>query len=150
MQGKAGKISVFPVLAVGVICLLMFLSWTPDPRMRSISWLPEFVTAWADENTTSRTGFGMFLLGLVVGFWNCSQRQELRNFLWYLLGMSGMVLLMELVQVVLPNRVFDWYDVLWGIGGGQFGVIFAFAIDRVRSAFRSAIIRRKIKKFSHY
>ncbi|WP_245326128.1 hypothetical protein [Hymenobacter wooponensis] len=90
------------------------------------SWLGQW--ADADSNDRIRTGIPFVFLGLVVGAWLSAE-----GYLWYwwgmaLLALSAVVVIAELGQLFLPQRFFDWGDILWGIVGGASGLAAAAVI----------------------
>ena len=106
----------------GQVFLVLYLSWIPDPAMKKVGWLPEWLSGWADENATLRTGVPFVLLGLLAGGWLIRKRSGCIAWLVALAALLLLVLVAEAGQLLIPRRVFDWEDIAWGACGAGVGL----------------------------
>lgn len=127
MYPPAMKYTLPAVVLLGV---LFYLSWIPNPEIRNVGWIPGWVSEWADRRVIMRTGVGMFPLGFLAGVWIGVNRYDVYVFMMTGVALVGVVLLMELGQIFLPQRVFDLRDVFLGGMGGAGGMIFGLAVNR--------------------
>jgi hypothetical protein len=123
------RLGILLTLFIGTL-LVFYLSWLPLPKLSPLWFIPSWLGKWADadSNDRIRTGIPFVFLGLVVGAWLAAEGQ-----LWYRWGMallmlSAVVVIAELGQLFLPQRFFDWGDILWGIVGGATGLAAAAVI----------------------
>lgn len=104
-------------LALASVALIAFLGLRASPFMREISWLPPWVATWADRHWVLRSFVGFFLLGLV---WFSLVRRGWRH----VGALCGFATAVEVVQLWIPRRVYDWRDIAASI----LGVLAAWAI----------------------
>jgi VanZ family protein len=92
--------------------------------MALLSWIPEGLARWADENPNFRTSLPLLGLAffLCLGF-------SLGRIKWPITFGASISLLTLIIaesgQVFLPHRSCDWKDMVWGILGVILGIIFA-------------------------
>ena len=141
-----GKILFLIVPAVVLVGLLFYLSWIPDPQMANVRFLPNGLSAWADSHWIARTGVALFPLGVLIGGWLGVIRSGLRDFLIAVVMLAAVVLGMEIGQMLIPGRVFDWSDIQVGMAGGSLGLVFALALTRGYLEIAAATIRIRLKK----
>jgi VanZ family protein len=124
---------------MGVIALMFYFGLRSSPRMAEITWLPHWFGKLADEFDTFRhfAGFAAlaattFFMPLVVGLQRSPKAKEaFRD--WALLTMLVMVAAMEIAQLWIPTRHFDWEDMYWGWAGALSA---RFALDTARRVRR--------------
>lgn len=100
-----------------MVGLILYLSRTPDPAMVRIDWLPASVGAWADRHGTLRTGVALVPPGGLLGLWLAVNRRAIKDWITGGSCLLTLVIVAELGQLVIPRRVFDWRDILWGGAG---------------------------------
>ena len=112
----------FLLIGLGLVGAIFYFSWVPDPAMQDQKWLPQWLRTWADRYDQLRTGVPLVPLGFIGGIYLAWRRSPLPHWPMLWLGLSGLVLLAELGQVLLPRRRFDLMDVFWGSAGAAVGV----------------------------
>lgn len=85
--------------------------------------LPLWLAQWTDANQNLRTGVPFLILGIVSVFLNFKKAHVMR------LGIIG-VMVVESVQLLLPNRSFDMADVAFAVIGLALGIIIGMLLDR--------------------
>ncbi len=106
--------------------LVLYLSWLPWPQLRSAGLLPAWLTTWSDQaaNENIRTAVPFLGLGLLMGGWLLDHGGwRWRSGLGAWAALTGLALLAEAGQLLLPHRSCDPADVLWGAGGGLAGLL---------------------------
>lgn len=102
----------------GAAGLFMFFAWRASPWLSELPWLPHWLSAWADEYGVARNVAAFFAFGL-VGF-------TLLGRGWRPAVLQGIFATgLEVVQIWLPRRLFDWRDIaasLLGLFLGWLGV----------------------------
>lgn len=112
----------FLLVGIGLVGAIFYFSWVPDPAMQDQKWLPQWLRTWADRYDQLRTSVPLVPLGFIGGIYLAWRRSPLPHWPMLWLGLSGLVLLAELGQVLLPRRRFDLMDVFWGSAGAAVGV----------------------------
>lgn len=122
--------------------VLIGLGLVPDTYVNAVAG-PEWAVRWADDHDFLRHffGFGLvtFLWAVALGF--CSRRSEgqtNRRTLWRwvcLLGLIALPVLLEVAQLAVPRRAFDWMDVL----AGSLGVFLGLTLPCVRKLFPARV-----------
>ena len=109
------------------ISFILYVTFRSSPKITEIPWFPKFLAVWFDEHDEIRHLFGYGVLGLLT-FWVRFDFSDSR-FRWlrwfrtsrYRTGRLGALLaliyLLELSQLPLPNRDFDWMDIVNGWAG---------------------------------
>lgn len=128
---------VVGVLACLIIfAAILFFTFRPSHSVRDISWMPQRWGLWLDEHDEFRHFIGFAVFGGVVfllnfdSLFNRSRSRFVRRFrssrnrTGRLGALLVLVYALELAQLAVPNRDFDWLDVVNGWGG----VLFAWAI----------------------
>ena len=106
--------------------LITYLSLRPSPQLSEISWLPAWLSAWADIHGDLRTAVPFFMLSsyLALESWyGFRASRALPNLLWILglYGLLGILGLTEFIQIWLPQRTASWADIAWGSAGALAG-----------------------------
>jgi len=128
---------LFAVFAFAVLFVaILFFTFRPSSNVADLSWMPQRWGLWLDDHDEFRHFIGMvvfaaagFLLNF-DSFFNRSKHRFIRRLrsTRYRTGRLGaflvLVYVLELAQINMPNRDFDWLDVVNGWGG----VLFAWAL----------------------
>jgi len=124
---------LFYALALVGAGLVLYLSWRTHPRMEDVWFIPDWVSAWADErrNDTLRTAVPFVALGWLAGGWLSVQGRPWRQWLWAWAALVGLVIVAEIGQVFMPERSFDLADIGWGAAGALLGLGTVAAIRRL-------------------
>ncbi len=121
---------------VVILGLILFLTFRPSTNVSTLSWMPERWGLWLDEQDEFRhfIGFSVFAaVGFMLNFdssLNRSSSRFLRRFRSsrYRTGRLGgflvLVYILELAQLAIPERDFDWLDIV----NGWAGVLVAWGI----------------------
>ena len=121
---------LLPWMAACIVVSVIVLSWLPSPRLAEQVPMPEFVGKWVDshKHENLRTAVPFLFLGLLQGFrllGKASGRKTwFRSWLWLVL----LAWVAEAGQIPLPNRRFDFMDLLYGAGGGAVGLMIVLMI----------------------
>ena len=97
-------------LALALAAVIAFFALRTSPYLQYIPWLPRSVGVWADHNGILRNTAAFFVLALII---------------YLLLGRRlGCVLALvvfggavEVAQLWIRGRVFDWRDIVASIAG---------------------------------
>lgn len=116
--------------------LVLYLSWRTHPRMEDVWFIPDWVSAWADErrNDTLRTAVPFVALGWLVGGWLWVQGRPWQQWLWAWVALVALVSAAEIGQVFMPERSFDLADIAWGAAGALLGLGTVAALRGLRLA----------------
>lgn len=127
---------VYVLLLVG-IGLVFYLSWVPDPHLRKIGFIPNWLSSWTDKraNENLRTGVPFVFLGLMTGLLSKKQLLSLRHWIVSWLFLIGVVILAEAGQLFLPHRYFSWGDIIWGTIGSLIGLVGASFLVLLRRGY---------------
>jgi hypothetical protein len=143
---------VFGVLAfLALFAVIIFFTFRASTNVSDLSWMPQRWGLWLDDHDEFRhfIGFAVFagacfLLNLDSAF-NRSRSKFLRKFrssrnrTGRLGALLVMVYLLELGQLAVPERDFDWLDIVNGWAGILFawGIWYAFKSRRRRQRRRA-------------
>lgn len=121
---------VFGLLAfVAIFAVVLFFTFRGSPNVSTLSWMPERWGLWLDDHDEFRhfIGFTVFALaGFLLNFDAALTRsrhrlirkfRSSRNRTGRLGAFLVLVYVLELGQLALPGRDFDWLDVVNGWGG---------------------------------
>jgi len=127
------------ISALGFVLLfavILFFTFRQSANVSNLSWMPQRWGLWLDDHDEFRhfIGFAAFAAAAFLlnfdSVFNRSRSKFVRKFrssrnrTGRLGALLVMVYTLELGQLVLPNRDFDWLDVVNGWGG----VLFAWSI----------------------
>lgn len=119
-----------------ILAAILFLTFRASTNVSEFSWMPQRWGWWLDEHTAFRhfIGYAVFAAtGFMLNFdavFNRSRSRFIRKFrsshnrTGRLGGFLVLVYVLELGQLAMPKREFDWLDIVNGWGG----VIFAWGI----------------------
>jgi hypothetical protein len=125
------SILAFVVLAA----LIIFFTFRGSSNVSDLSWMPQRWGLWLDEHDEFRhfIGFAVFAaVGFSLNFdsfFNRSHSRFIRKFRSsrYRTGRLGLFMVLvyalELAQINMPDRDFDWLDIVNGWGGVLLGWI---------------------------
>lgn len=103
--------AVFRTLAlVGAAALFMFLAWRGSSWLGDIAWMPPWISRWADVHGVTRNIAAFFVFGL-FGF-NLLGRRGPHIALFSLFATA-----IEVAQIWIPSRYFDWRDIAASLAG---------------------------------
>lgn len=124
------RLMVIRVLGLGgAVGLFMFFAWRTSPWLSELPWLPHWLSAWADEYGVARNVAAFFAFGL-VGF-------TLLGRGWRPAVLQGVFATgLEVVQIWLPRRLFDWRDILASLFGLFLGWLGVTAVACLLRAWR--------------
>lgn len=112
------------VLALGAA--VAYFALRSSPYLQYISWLPRPVGIWADRNGILRNVVAFFALGLLV--YLLVGRRAI-----HVIVLCAFGTLLEVSQIWIRGRVFDWHDIVASIAGVLLAWPFAVLLRR-RSA----------------
>lgn len=125
--------------AIGV-ALIFGLSWQTDPNLKGLPFIPSWVYNWTDsyKNGTIRTAVPFFGLGLLFGGWFCMRNSSIGHFIKAWIVLTGVVVLAEFGQYVIPSRDADIKDISWGSAGSFFGLALMNLLLKFTRYFRKS------------
>ena len=140
---------------IALFAVIIYFTFRPSTNVSDISWMPQRWGLWLDEHDEFRhfIGFAVFAgVCFLLNFdpvFNRSRSKFIRKFrssrnrTGRLGALMVMVYLLELGQLAVPERDFDWLDIVNGWAGILFawGIWFAFK-SRQRRQRRRANERR--------
>jgi VanZ family protein len=106
----------------------MFLAWRESSWLGDIEWMPRWISRWADVHGVTRN-FAAFLVFGIVGFALLGRGwRQMALFAFFAIGI-------EVAQLWIPNRYFDWRDIAASLAGLLLGwtVVFTVAMARPKS-----------------
>ena len=126
---------IFNVFAIFAILASIHCALAPSPDLHHIPWLPNAIATWANEYPAFRNfpAFGVVAMSLYFCVFSWLQQVLPKRLLALALFCSIMVslfgVLLECLQILLPTRFFDPYDIAWSIAGAFAGSILAFFVS---------------------
>lgn len=119
MDGSNSRVRARTKHAVGCLVVLMaigvivFLATRSSPWLSELAWMPDWLGKWADRHGNFRN-FPAFaalavILALPLGWWRGAAAG------------AGMGIALELVQLGVRGRSFDWADIVWSVAGAGMG-----------------------------
>jgi len=121
-MNQPGKIKLFGavcfrlgIIGVGLfgVGLAIYLSLKPSPSMNAVRWLPRFITAWADRHGQSDNfvAYSMLSIPFLMVAPGRLERACVTT------SLAILVAAMEIIQIWIPTRVADEWDIFWGWSG---------------------------------
>lgn len=140
--------------AVGTLALIFYFTFRPSSKLAEISWMPTRWGLWLDDHDEFRhfIGFavfsGMIMMLNLDRFFTRSRYRFVRRFrssrnrTGRLGALLVLVYALELGQINMPNRDFDWLDIVNGWAGilVAWGIWFAW---KTRERRRRRITQEK-------
>lgn len=118
------KAILFPIWFI-TLWSIFYFSWVPSPNLGQTGILPTWLSQWTDSHYNLRTSVPFFIIGLL------SVLLQIKNS--YIIGIGiVVVILVESVQLLLPERHFDVKDIAYAVVGLGFGMIIGLIIDKTR------------------
>ena len=115
-------------LVIALATVIAFLALRHSPYLQYVPWMPRRIGVWADANGIVRNTAAFFALGLAVALL-ISRRW------WCFLLLGVFATAIEVAQLWIRGRVFDWLDIAASLGGIALAWLVAWALGR-RSASR--------------
>ena len=126
--------SRFRPLAAGLAALglvaLAYLSLRPSAFLTEVGWIPLWLSRWADHHGVLRNTVAFLAFGLFVFAW-VGHRPL------HVIALAAFAIVIEVAQIWLPRRVFDWSDIGASLGGLALAWLLVWAarqLGRWRSA----------------
>src|SRR5687768_8160838 len=98
------------VLVLALAGVIAFFALRASPYLQYIPWMPRSIGVWADHNGILRNAVAFFVLALAVYLLvGCRA--------WHVVALCCFATLVELAQLWVRGRVFDWHDIVASIAG---------------------------------
>ena len=115
-------------MLLAIATVVGFLALRTSPYLQYISWMPRSIGVWADSNGIVRNVAAFFVFALaaflLVGRGG-----------WQVVALCLFATTVEVAQIWVRGRVFDWRDIVASIAGILLAWPIAWAFRR-RSTFR--------------
>jgi glycopeptide antibiotics resistance protein len=98
------------VIVVVLTGIMAFFALRTSPYLQYISWLPRPIGVWADHNGILRNTAAFFVFALAVYL-------ILGRRTWQVVLLCVFATAVEVAQLWVRGRVFDWRDILASIAG---------------------------------
>ncbi|OYU93078.1 MAG: hypothetical protein CFE21_21890 [Bacteroidetes bacterium B1(2017)] len=102
---------------------IFYFSWVPSPELGQTGMLPLWLAEWTDANENLRTAVPFLILGILSVLLQFKKTQVLR------FGIIG-AMVIESVQLLMPERSFDMADVAFAVIGLILGIVIGMLLDR--------------------
>jgi VanZ family protein len=126
---------ILNVFVLFAILATIHCALAQSPDLQQIPWLPRAIASWANDYPAFRNfpAFGVVAMSLYFCVFSWIKKPHPKRLLGLALFCSIVVslfgVLLECLQLFLPARVFDPYDILWSIAGAFAGSILAFSVS---------------------
>lgn len=139
------------LVSLSVILLIGYCALRPSPHMREISWLPAWLSGWADRNEDLRTAVPFCALSFYIALEALLVYRNEYYAAWLSWGIAayGWFLLLcalELLQFTLVQRTASLADLAWGTAGillGCLPILFGGILHSLRKKLRQRIPENK-------
>jgi hypothetical protein len=98
------------MLVIGFAGVLTFLALRSSSYLQFLPWMPRPVGVWADNHGVFRNTVAFFALGLCTF-------ALLGRTLWHVTALCVFGTLIEVAQIWIPSRAFDWKDIAASVAG---------------------------------
>jgi hypothetical protein len=125
----------FTIFAVSATLAAINCALVSSPDLHNVPWLPKAIATWANEYPAFRNfpAFGVVAMSFYFCVLSCLEHFHLRRLLGLAFFCSIVVsifgVLLECLQILLPTRFFDPYDIAWSIAGAFAGSILASLVS---------------------
>ena len=125
----------FTIFAVSATLAAMNCALVSSPDLHNVLWFPKAIASWANEYPAFRNfpAFGVVAMSFyfcVLGWLQQVHPRRLLGLAFFCsIAVSIFGVLLECLQIWLPTRFFDPYDILWSIAGAFAGSILAFSVS---------------------
>jgi len=130
------------LLAAGLLLAILTCALAPSSNMREMWWIPQWLGEWADKNPNFRNmpvfaAFTFVLFFVWSSFRPSNRTSEAPKHCLVRLAFGVFVatallgILLEVLQLLLPNRWADWRDVCWSVSGAFAGALAAYFISGI-------------------
>ena len=107
-------------LVLAIAGVIAFFALRASPYLQYIPWMPRSIGVWADHNGILRNTVAFFVFAVAVYLLvGCRA--------WHVIALSAFATLVEVAQLWVRGRVFDWRD----IGASIAGILLAWPIGWV-------------------
>ena len=98
------------VLVLALAAVMAFLALRTSPYLQYIPWMPRRIGVWADHNGILRNVAAFFVFALLVYF-------LVGRSVWHIAALCLFATTVEVAQLWIRGRVFDWQDIVASIAG---------------------------------
>lgn len=116
-------------LVAGFAAILAFLALRTSPYLQYVPWMPRQIGVWADHHGVSRNAAAFFVFGLAAFLLIGTQ-------VWRVFAVAGFATALEVAQLWIPGRTFDWRDIVASLAGLALAWPVAWAVRRRLRASR--------------
>ena len=126
---------IFNLIVLFAILATIHCALAQSPDLQHIPWLPKAIATWANDYPAFRNfpAFGVVAMSLYFCVFSWIKKPHPKRLLGIALFCSIVVslfgVLLECLQIWLPTRFFDPYDIAWSIAGAFAGSILAFSVS---------------------
>lgn len=128
---------IWGLILAGLLFVASRCALAASPEMKALVWLPRWVASWADVQPTFRNfpAFGVISL-VAVFFVHCGFRSvNAAGFVFVTLLVSFFSIILEVMQLMIPSRFFEWADIGWSIAGACAGSLAGVLVIRFLTIF---------------
>ena len=123
------------ILGLILAALVVGASWcalAPSPEMKALLWLPRSVAHWADLQPTFRNFPAFAAISLIAVFFvHCGFHSlNATRAIFVTLLVSVFSIILEVMQLMIPSRIFEMADIVWSIAGACVGALFGILAIR--------------------
>jgi glycopeptide antibiotics resistance protein len=98
------------VFAAGFTAVMAFLALRSSPYLQYIPWMPRRLGVWADHHGVLRNTVGFFVFAFAI-YLLVGRRP------WQVAVLCIFATAIEVAQIWIPGRTFDWRDIVASIIG---------------------------------
>jgi hypothetical protein len=116
------------LLCVILLVAVVYFSWKPSPSIVQVAWVPRKIGLWLDEHDFAKNliGYGALAFTIFMAWAKTQEQHRPSAFLStrernLVIGFCSTVVVLELGQLGMRNRVCDWRDIIAGWSGGFLG-----------------------------
>ena len=97
-------------LAAAFTGLMAFFSLRSSTYLHTVPWMPHWLGNWADHHGIFRNTVGFFVFGLTMLL-------LLGTRAWHLATLCVFATAVEVAQIWIPTRRYDWKDIVASVAG---------------------------------